>query len=261
MKVVLFCGGFGLRLREHSEQVPKPMVPIGYRPVLWYIMKYYAYYGHTDFILCLGYKADIFKNYFLAYNEALSNDFVLEQGGATVTLLQSDIEDWRITFVDTGLKASIGERLKAVEHHLEGEDVFLANYADVLTDAPLDEIIKLTTDDETVVGSLLCAQPSYSFHALSVDQDSFITDIADVRRSGIWINGGYFVFRRQIFDYLQAGEDLVVEPFQRLIEKRAIKAYHHQGFWAPMDTLKEKQLLDTMYERGERPWCVWGGSV
>jgi len=134
MKVVLFCGGLGMRLREYDENLPKPMVPIGYRPILWHVMKYYAHFGHRDFILCLGYRADVVKNYFRNYDECVSNDFVLSNGAKTLELLQSDIKDWRITFVDTGINATIGERLKAVEPHLAGEATFLANYSDGLTD-------------------------------------------------------------------------------------------------------------------------------
>lgn len=124
MKVVLFCGGLGTRLREYSETIPKPMVEIGYRPILWHVMKYYAYYGHKDFILCLGYKSDVIKNYFLNYNECLSNNFVLSNGCKEVKLLNTDIDDWRITFVDTGLHSNIGQRLRAIEEYLEGEEVF-----------------------------------------------------------------------------------------------------------------------------------------
>ena len=142
MKVVLFCGGRGLRLREHSEAIPKPMVQIGYRPILWHVMRYYAHYGHRDFILCLGYRADAIKDYFLHYSEAVSNDFVLSEGGRRIELLGSDIEDWRITFADTGLDTTIGERLRRVRHLLEGEDMFLANYGDTLTDAPLDQLVE-----------------------------------------------------------------------------------------------------------------------
>ena len=132
MKVVLFCGGLGMRMREYSEAVPKPLVPIGYRPILWHLMKYYAHYGHKDFILCLGYRADAVKNYFLEYNECITNDFVLSEGGKKIEMLNRDIHDWNITFVDTGLMSNIGQRLKAVEEHLHGEEMFLANYSDGL---------------------------------------------------------------------------------------------------------------------------------
>src|SRR6201998_4508801 len=141
MKVVLFCGGLGMRIREYPEPVPKPMITIGYRPILWHVMKYYAHYGHNDFILCLGYKGDVIKEYFLNYDECLSNDFVLSTGARRIDLLRKDIADWRITFVDTGMTSNIGERLKAVEPFLRGETMFLANYSDGLTDFPLPLLI------------------------------------------------------------------------------------------------------------------------
>ena len=141
MKVVLFCGGLGMRLREYSEIIPKPMVNIGYRPILWHVMKYYAHFGHKEFILCLGYKADIIKNYFLNYNEYLSNDFVLTKGGKDLQLIHSDIDDWKITFVDTGLTSNIGQRLKAVQQYVAGDEMFLANYTDGLSDCPLPVLI------------------------------------------------------------------------------------------------------------------------
>ncbi|HEX9485683.1 MAG TPA: sugar phosphate nucleotidyltransferase, partial [Gemmatimonadales bacterium] len=128
MKVVLFCGGLGLRLRDAAENVPKPMVQIGYRPLLWHVMKYYAHFGYNDFIVCLGYRGDTIKRYFLDYNECMSNDFVLAKGGRALDVLHRDIDDWRITFADTGINSNIGQRLKAVEKYLEGEDEFLANY-------------------------------------------------------------------------------------------------------------------------------------
>ena len=134
MKVVLFCGGLGMRLRDYSETIPKPMVNIGYRPILWHVMRYYAHYGHKDFILCLGYKADIIKDYFLNYNEYISNDFLMSNGGRDLKLVNSDIKDWNINFVDTGMGTNIGERLVAVKKYLEDEDMFLANYSDGLTD-------------------------------------------------------------------------------------------------------------------------------
>ena len=255
MKVVLFCGGLGMRLREYSEQVPKPMVPIGYRPILWHVMKYYAHYGHKDFILCLGYQADTFKNYFLNYNECLSNDFILTKGGKEMKLLNSDIHDWKITFVDTGMSSNIGQRLKAVEKYLDGEEMFLANYSDGLTDLPLPEYIDFFMDKGSV-GGFLCVRPTQSFHVVSAT-DAIVTGIQHISQAGIWLNGGYFVFRNEIFRYMRDGEELVHEPFQRLIENRELVAYKYNGFWACMDTFKEKQTLDDMFVRGEAPWEVW----
>ena len=170
MKVVLFCGGLGMRLREFSETIPKPMVNIGYRPILWHIMKYYAHYGHKDFILCLGYGADYIKNYFLNYNECISNDFVLSQGGKNLQLFNSDIDDWNITFADTGATSNIGQRLKAVEKYLEGEDVFLANYSDGLTDLPLNDQID-HFKREGKIASFLCVKPNLSCHFITLNRD------------------------------------------------------------------------------------------
>ncbi|HEY9844891.1 MAG TPA: glucose-1-phosphate cytidylyltransferase [Candidatus Caenarcaniphilales bacterium] len=256
MKVVLFCGGLGMRLREYSESIPKPMVNIGYRPILWHVMKYYAHYGHKDFILCLGYKADVIKNYFLNYSEAVSNDFILSGGGRELQLLNNDILDWKITFVDTGLTANIGQRLKAVEKYLEGEEVFLANYSDGLTDLHLPRLIDYF-DKQNKIASFLCVKPNQSFHIASIRKDGVVSEIKDIKRSNMWINGGYFVFKKEIFNYINQGEELVYEPFQRLIDKTELVAYKHTGFWTCMDTFKDKQQLDDMYARGGAPWEVW----
>ncbi len=256
MKVVLFCGGLGLRMREAGEHVPKPMIPVGTRPLVWHVMRYFAHFGHKDFILCLGHKAEAIKQYFLNYDETLSNDFVLNGGGRNVELLSSDTHDWQITFVDTGLRAQVGERLKAVEPYLEGEELFLANYGDVLTDAHLPTMIDNLAQSGKVA-SMLCATPNYTFHVVSLDDSPVVRGIEDVTKANLWINGGYFVFRREIFDYLRPGEDLVVEPFQRLIEAEQLIAHRHEGFWAPMDTLKDKTVLEDLLESGEAPWRVW----
>jgi glucose-1-phosphate cytidylyltransferase len=255
MKVVLFCGGLGMRLREYSEQIPKPMVPIGYRPIIWHVMKYYAHYGHKDFILCLGHKADAFKSYFLNYNECLSNDFILSQGGKEMRLLNSDIHDWRITFVDTGTSSNIGQRLKAVEKHLQGEEVFLANYTDGLSDVPLPQYIDYFLEKRRMA-SFLCVKPSHSFHVVSADAD-VVTEIRHITDADIWMNGGFFIFRNDIFKYMKDGEELVEEPFQRLIGQEQLLAYRYNGFWSCMDTFKDKQALDDMYASGEAPWEVW----
>lgn len=258
MKVVIFCGGLGLRLRmrEYSDRIPKPMVEIGYRPLLWHVMKYYAYYGHKDFILCLGYRGDIVKKYFLDYNEATSNDFVLTEGGKKIKLLGSDIEDWRITFVDTGLHSNIGQRLKAVEKYLEGEDVFLANYSDGLSNLPLDEMLNHFYLHNKI-GCFLSVQPTQSFHVVSMKEDNVVNSIQPITKAGIWFNGGYFVFKKDIFAYIKNGEELVEEPFQRLIAINQLVTYQYSGFWVSMDTFKDKQLLDEIYSRGNVPWEVW----
>jgi glucose-1-phosphate cytidylyltransferase len=258
MKVVLFCGGLGMRMREYSEALPKPMVPVGYRPILWHVMRYYAHYGHTDFILCLGYRGDTIKKYFLEYDECVSNDFVLSQGGKGIELLNSDIQDWRITFVDTGLTSNIGQRLKAVQKHLAGEEIFLANYTDCLSDVDLSAVVD-TLRRTDGVACFLSVRPNATFHLVEADRDGRVRQIDHIRRTAARINGGFFVFRREIFDYFQDGEELVEGPFHRLIAAGKLLTYQHDGYWACMDTFKEKQELDDIIARGAPPWAVWNG--
>jgi len=259
MKVVLFCGGLGMRLREHAENIPKPLVNIGYRPIIWHVMRYYAHYGHKDFILCLGYKADAIKNYFLHYDETVSNDFVLSQGGGKVELLNSDISDWNITFVDTGLNANIGQRLKAVEKYLKGEELFLANYTDGLSDLPLDVVIDYFKKHNKI-GSFVAVKPTQTFHLVSLHDEGIVGNIQHIADTGLRINGGFFVFKEGIFKYIRDGEELVQEPFHRLVAEKQLVAYPYDGFWACMDTFKDRQLLEDMSSQGKTPWEVWKKS-
>lgn len=259
MKVVLFCGGMGTRMREHSESVPKPLIQIGYRPILWHVMKYYAYHGYKDFVLCLGYKADSIKEYFLQYDECLSNDFVLSGGGKSVELLGRDIDDWQITFVDTGLTSNIGQRLKAVENHLQDQEIFLANYSDGLSDVPLASVIDLLKESGKVA-CFVSVKPKASFHMLETDPNGVVRSIEHIGKSKARINGGFFVFRREIFEYLKEGEELVEAPFRRLIAEGQLITYAHEGFWACMDTFKEWQELEDMFGGGKAPWAVWNRS-
>lgn len=256
MKVVLFCGGLGLRLRDYADHIPKPMVAIGYRPILWHVMKYFAHFGHRDFILCLGYRGDIIKQYFLNYNECLSNDFVLSKGGKRLELANSDIHDWNITFADTGLRSNIGQRLQAVEKYVANEEVFLANYSDGLTDLDFPVYFDYARDRDKVA-TFVSVKPSLSYHVAETDDDGLVTSIHEATRSGMRINAGFFVLKRDIFRYIQPGEELVVEPFQRLIRERQLAAYEYDGFFASMDTFKDKQHLDSLYEGGHPPWEVW----
>jgi glucose-1-phosphate cytidylyltransferase len=256
MKVVLFCGGLGMRLREVSENIPKPMVPIGYRPIIWHLMKYYAHYGHNDFILALGHKADTFKSYFLNYQEWLSNDFTLDGSTGQPRLLHTDIHDWKITFVDTGVNSNIGMRLKAVEKHLAGEEAFLANYSDGLTDLPLDKMIAFFRE-KNKVATFMSVHTGQSFHTVTLRKDGMVESIQDMAQAGLTINGGFFCFKQEIFQYIRPGEELVHEPFQRLIAKGELTAYQHDGFWGCMDTFKDKQRLDDLYAKGDAPWEVW----
>jgi len=256
VKVVLFCGGMGMRLREHEDALPKPIVPIGHRPVVWHVMKYYGHFGHKDFILCLGYKSAVIKEYFLRYNEAISNDFVMSEGGRSLQLLGTDIQDWTITFAETGLNSNIGQRLKAVERYVRGEEVFLANYSDGLTDYFLPSMIDHFMESGKVA-AFLCVQPTQSFHVVSLGNGNDVAAIQHMSRSGLYVNGGYFIFRKEIFNYIREGEELVDQPFHRLVQEGLLAGYRHDGFWLPMDTFKDKQVLEDLYARGAAPWEVW----
>ncbi len=256
MKVVIFCGGLGMRLREYSETIPKPMVPIGYRPILWHVMRYYAHFGHKDFILCLGYKGDSIKKYFLEYDETVSNDFVMSEGGKKIDLLASDIDDWKIAFVETGLNSNIGMRLKAVQPFLGEEEMFLANYSDGVSDLPLPDMLEHFRRGDAVA-CFAGVAPTQSFHLVSVDAGGRVRSIRHLKDVGMRINGGFFVMRQQIFDWMKPGEELVEDPFQRLAAAGKLLAYPYDGFWACMDTFKDKQLLEDLYTRGQVPWEVW----
>jgi glucose-1-phosphate cytidylyltransferase len=256
MKVVLFCGGLGMRIREAGENVPKPMVTIGYRPILWHVMRYYAHFGHKDFVLCLGYRGDVIKNYFLNYSETLSNDFVLSDGGKKLELMGSDIQDWKITFVETGATSNIGQRLKAVEKLVRDEPEFLANYSDGLSDLPLPQHIERFRQQDAIA-SFVSVRPNLSYHIVSCEDGGRVSDIRELRSAPIRINGGFFVLRREIFDYMHDGEELVCEPFQRLVSERRLVASEYDGFWMSMDTFKDRQQLEDTHGRGNAPWEFW----
>jgi glucose-1-phosphate cytidylyltransferase len=256
MKVVLFCGGLGMRMRDGVTSAPKPMSMVGERPLLWHVMRYYAHYGHTEFVLCLGYGATAVKDFFLTYDETRSNDFVLNGAAKNVELFRTDISDWRITFVDTGLHSAIGERLRRVRRFVEDEEMFLANYADVFTDASLpDMITRFEASD--AVASLLAVPPQSSHHVVEIGEDSLITGVTPVRDLLQWENGGYFVLRPEIFNYLNEGEDLVEDAIMRLVPQRKVLAYPYKGYWTPADTVKERAHMEEMYARGECPWMIW----
>ena len=253
MKVVLFCGGLGTRIQEYSESIPKPMVPVGSQPIIWHIMQYYSGYGHHDFILCLGYKANVIKDYFLNYKQTVGADCVISEFGKKIEILGERPPDWRLTLVDTGVWRNIGERLSAVKDHVQNEDIFLANYSDGLTDAPLPEMIEYFKKSGKI-GCFIAVRPPFNFHLVEFDDDGLVGRLRSNKESEIWINGGYFIFRKEIFNYIRDGEELVLEPFNRLIEEGQLIAYRYEGFWRPMDTLRDRQVLEEMVERGEMPW-------
>jgi glucose-1-phosphate cytidylyltransferase len=257
MKVVLFCGGLGMRLREYSETVPKPMVPVGAHPVIWHVMRYYAHFGHREFVLCLGHGGRAIREFFLGYREELYNDMVMHDGGARIELLRRDMSDWTIHFVETGLNANIGERLAAVRHLVEGDEVFLANYSDGLTDFPLPRLVDRFVAEPRAVAGFVAVPPPGSYHVVRAREDFVVERIQPIGRLDWRINGGYFVLRPAIFEHLHPGEELVEAPFQRLIAEGRLMACPYDGFWAPMDTFKDKNFLDGLHASGRAPWELW----
>lgn len=254
MKVVLFCGGYGMRMRDGASDLPKPMHPVGPRPLIWHVMRYYAHFGHKDFVLCLGYGAHHIKDYFLHYDETESNDFVLHQG--EVELLGSDIQDWNITFVHTGLDSPIGERLRRVKALVQDEEMFHANYADVLTDAPLDTMVEQFANSDAV-GQLMAVPPQSAFHCVDITDDGRLDSITTLQEMPLWENGGYLMFRPEVFEHLSENCDLIDDVCRPLAKQGRMRAYRHRGFWQPADTVKERNALEAAYQGGTRPWMLW----
>lgn len=273
MKVVLFCGGYGMRMRGSLADVPKPMQLVGPYPLLWHVMRYYAHFGHKEFVLCLGYGAQQIKEFFLHHTEAVSNNFRLKNG--EVELLATDVSEWDITFVDTGVDSGIGDRLRLVEPYLKGEDMFFANYADVLSDADLDKLVQNFEDRPETVVSMLAVPPQSSFHVLDLGSAELagtaaqpglqsvhtVGGITAVSEMPLWENGGYLVLRKEIFDYLKPGDDLVGDACVQLAAEGRLLAQQHRGFWKPADTFKERAQLDEMWTKGDRPWACWEAAA
>jgi glucose-1-phosphate cytidylyltransferase len=260
MKTVILCGGKGERLREMTEAIPKPMIEIGARPILWHVMKIYAHYGLDDFVLCLGYKGEKIKEYFVVNEGWRTQDFVLRLGAAPeerIAYPAADQERWRITFADTGQETNTGGRLKAIERYIDA-DTFCVSYGDDLWDIPVDEVVSFHRRHGRVA-TLTAVQPVSPYGVLDLGDDGQITRFREKPRLDHWINGGCFVFDRRVFDYLGENEVLEEQPFQRLAADGQIMAYRHDGFWASMNTFKEMQTLNALWRSnglGAR-WKVW----
>lgn len=255
MHVVILCGGMGTRIRDVADDIPKPMVPVGDKPILWHLMRYYSQFGHKDFVLCLGYKANVIKEYFLNYKPQAYADCVVSGFGNEVEILGDPQQDWRIAMIDTGIWRNIGQRLWAVRDYLSGEEMFLANYSDGLSDVNLTEMIEAFR----VSGKVACftaVRPSFSLHLVDIHPDGKVERIRASQEANLWINGGFFIFRKEIFEYMRDGDELVEAPFQRLIEADQLMAFRHEGFWRPMDTLKDKQILEDLVDKGTMPWLI-----
>lgn len=255
MKTVLFCGGLGTRIRDVSESIPKPMIPIGDKPILWHLMHYYSQFGHNDFVLCLGHKAHVIKEYFLNYKPQTYADCVVKGFGSQVEILGDPQQDWRIAMIDTGIWRNIGERLWAVRQHVAGEDMFYANYSDGLSNIDLAEMTRVFRASGKVA-CFTAVRPSFSLHLVDMLPGGKVERMRASQDANLWINGGFFIFRQEIFDYMKEGDELVEAPFRRLIEADQLMAFQHEGFWRPMDTLKDKHVLDDLVEKGTMPWLL-----
>lgn len=258
MRVVLFCGGMGTRIREYNESVPKPMVPVAGQPILWRLMSYYSYFGHDDFVLCLGYKANVIKEFFLERRHQAFNDMVLSNN--EVKTLGPSPNEWRVALLDTGVWRNIGGRLWAVRDHVRDERMFMANYSDAVCDVDLNQMVELFKASGKIACFLAVRAPT-TYHFADIAADGRVRGFRTANQQDMWINGGFFIMRPEIFDYMNEGEDLIDAPFSRLIADDQLLAVKHHGFFRPMDTLRDRQVLEDMAEQGHMPWRPWDDLV
>jgi glucose-1-phosphate cytidylyltransferase len=256
LKAVILAGGLGTRLREETEFRPKPMVEIGGKPILWHIMKFYSHYGIRDFVICVGYRGNDIKEYFLNY-EALSNDFTIHLGGKTAVEFHGKHceSEWTVTVVDTGLGTNTGGRVKQIEPFID-DDEFLVTYGDGLADIDLDALIR-THRQHGRIATVTTVQPTIRFGILEVAPDGTVMSFREKPKSEDWVSAGFFVFSRRVFDYLNGDVVLEQEPLRLLTKDGQLMAYRHYGFWQPMDTYREFLLLEDLWDHGGRPWQVW----
>jgi glucose-1-phosphate cytidylyltransferase len=257
MKAVILAGGFGTRLSEETAVRPKPMVDIGEQPILWHIMKIYSAHGITDFVICCGYKGEVIKQYFAQYRR-LRSDLTFDYVTDTETVLQNHCEPWTVTLIDTGLHTMTGGRLKRVREYV-GDETFCMTYGDGVSDVDIGGVIDFHKKQGTLA-TLTAIQPPGRFGVFNLENgDGRITDFREkATGSSAWINGGFFVLEPGVFSYIE-GDDTVweQEPLQKLAQDGELSAYRHEGFWHPMDTLKDRNTLESLWEEGDAPWKVW----
>lgn len=255
MKVVLFCGGLGMRLREYAENLPKPMIPIGYRPILWHIMKYYAQYGHEDFVIGLGYKGEVIKRYMADYC-SLSSDLTVDLASGRVEMHGGNRDDWRVSLIDTGQGTATGGRIKRLQPHL-GDETFMLTWGDGVSTVDLDELLAFHRSHGKLA-TLTAVRPPARFGHLEIEDDR-IAEFSEKPQAGEgWINGAFFVLEPAVFDYI-AGDDTQFErePLEQLAKDGQLMAYKHYGFWQCMDTIRDKKLLEELWSDGTAPWATW----
>ncbi|MCX6770019.1 MAG: sugar phosphate nucleotidyltransferase [Candidatus Micrarchaeota archaeon] len=258
MKVVILCGGEGTRLREETEYKPKPMVTIGGLPILWYIMKTYSHYGYNEFVLCLGYKGDSIKQFFMTH-EMMHNDVTIKTSDRARDVIHKtkDFEDWTITFADTGLKSNTGSRIKRIEKYIGTDDFFLT-YGDGLIDSNIEDELKFHRKMKTI-GTLTAVHPHSKLGLIKPGTDGLVETFVEKPVLYDYVNGGFYVFKKDVFDYLDIDENCALEtkPMERLVKEKQLAMYKHEGFWHAMDTYKDYLELNGMWDEGKRPWKVW----
>lgn len=260
MKVVILCGGMGTRIRDVADNIPKPMICIGGYPILWHIMKYYSLFGHSEFILCLGYQGKVIKEFFLNY-EINTSDFSIKLGDKTSIIFHNKIDekDWKITFAETGEKSMTGARLKKIAKYIEEDEMFMLTYGDGLSDLNINKLISFHLTHGRIL-TLTGVRPASRFGEIKCTDEGIISEFNEKPQSAEGrINGGFFVCARQIFEFLDDGDDLVFEkePMMKLVRKKQLMQFNHDGFWQPMDTYREYLLLNSLYEKNKAPWKKW----
>lgn len=256
MKVVILAGGYGTRIRDVANDIPKPMIPIGQYPILWHIMKSYAHFGHKEFIVCLGYKGQVIKDFFLNY-EAYTRDFTISfgDGGGVVYHNNGDESNWKVTLTDTGTRSMTGARISRICNHVHGED-FMLTYGDGVSDVDIDKLLAFHKSHGKIL-TVTGVRPPGRFGEIVCEADGRIIEFNEKPQASAGrISGGFFVASPRIFNYLDDREDLVFEqgPIRQLVKDRQLMMFEHDGFWQPMDTSREYQLLNSLYENGNAPW-------
>lgn len=257
MKVVILCGGKGTRLKEFTEEIPKPLVEIGGKPILFHIMKIYSYYGFNDFILCLGYKGDLIKQYFLNYHTLRNDDSSLKLKSKELFYHSNeDVDDWNITFANTGLETATGGRIKLIEKYIN-EDNFFCTYGDGVANINLKELLDYHGEKKKIA-TITCVNQPNPFGVIDIDGDNIVTQAREKPMLNHWINGGFFLFHKEIFNYIKnLNEMLEKEPFNRLVEKKQMCAYKLNKFWKCMDTYKDTQILNELWVNNKAEWKIW----
>ena len=252
MKVVILAGGFGTRLSEYTDSIPKPMVEIDGKPIIWHIMKRYADYGYKDFVIALGYKADVIKNYFASYHLG-QNDYTVNLSSGQISMNSNGDLDWKVTLVDTGLNTMTGGRIKRLSEVLKGQK-FMLTYGDGVADVDITKLVKQHNESKSLV-TLTAVRPTARFGELSLDND-LVTAFQEKSQLNVgWVNGGFFVCEPQLLDFIE--DDTIMlerEPLESIVKDSGLGAFKHYGFWQCMDSKRDRDLLQSLCDEGKRPW-------